>query len=782
MDIAFLVVAISLVAFAGVSHVQRRIRKRIGDLEGALRRSEADNSLRAYERERSHVANAPPAASLVDTTLLADAIGTGRCVLFSGADLPATTQATAAQVVFDVLIDELIRLDTSVNWVKLREELDPNDLLGAVAARVSQHELVETLQRIEEDRGLTPPESTPRWLLGFASLPFTAIVTTAWDNSLERVLSGRELQKIVTEDDVRAASLMESPTPFVKLLGDVAQPHSILWSLADYYRHSARNPSVLRYVNSLVATNGILFTGFNARTINEVLGFLEVGRTPERRDLFALCRVDDSPRDMSLLVAKYGVSVMTYAKGADLEEFTRKLRANLPQEDRRIRTEEASPHRVQHLHLENIGPFRSLELSLDREWTILLGDNAAGKTTILRALALALSGSDGEPLAAADLLNLGADFGRIDVTVQGVVYSSELVRDRNQVRVMADKVTPVQVGSFLALAFPSLRGVASEEVAGPTRLSGVQGGDPEDLAAMRLGWVDVRLDDVRQWLVNIASRARSRVEEEAREGKRQLELVFELLQRLVPGLRIKYTGLEDAGSWEVLVSVEGETVPVHMLSQGVLATLTWAGTLISRMFETFEPASPEELSFNPAHGEALLLIDELDLHLHPEWQRHIVPAIRATFPNLQVIATTHSPLLVGSMETKEVIHLDRLPNGEVETSLHRTYRGWRADQILTSEAFGLDTTRDERTEEIISEYERLLEVTRPSPDQLRRRTELETHLGADLPRVQETSREREASAMVDELLRQHLSGLPAERRAELVEEANAYLREIGSGE
>jgi predicted ATP-binding protein involved in virulence len=61
---------------------------------------------------------------------------------------------------------------------------------------------------------------------------------------------------------------------------------------------------------------------------------------------------------------------------------------------------------------------------------------------------------------------------------------------------------------------------------------------------------------------------------------------------------------------------------------------------------------------NPLHGAGVALIDELELHLHPKWQREVRDKLLATFPNVQFVATTHSPFIIQSMKPGELINLD----------------------------------------------------------------------------------------------------------------------------
>jgi hypothetical protein len=67
---------------------------------------------------------------------------------------------------------------------------------------------------------------------------------------------------------------------------------------------------------------------------------------------------------------------------------------------------------------------------------------------------------------------------------------------------------------------------------------------------------------------------------------------------------------------------------------------------------------------NPLLGAGVVLIDELELHLHPQWQREVVEKLRTTFPNIQFIVTTHSPFIVQTLRPDELILLDDMPMGD----------------------------------------------------------------------------------------------------------------------
>lgn len=107
------------------------------------------------------------------------------------------------------------------------------------------------------------------------------------------------------------------------------------------------------------------------------------------------------------------------------------------------------------------------------------------------------------------------------------------------------------------------------------------------------------------------------------------------------------------------LSGQNTTVPAPWLSQGYQSTLSWLADFIGQMF--LDVGRPVAL----ADMEGLVLIDELDLHLHPTWQARLVPVLKRVFPRMQFIVTTHSPMLLPALEPHEVVTLRMNENGDV---------------------------------------------------------------------------------------------------------------------
>lgn len=147
----------------------------------------------------------------------------------------------------------------------------------------------------------------------------------------------------------------------------------------------------------------------------------------------------------------------------------------------------------------------------------------------------------------------------------------------------------------------------------------------------------------------------------------------------------------------------------------------------------------------------ILLIDELEQHLHPHLQLEIVDGLRAAFPLLQIIATTHSPLIltdaVGNAGNS-IIRLDRSDNGEIVPETLRAPEGQNVLQVLTGDWFGLSTTYDDETLRMLAQHRELL---RGGPEKREEARKLAAELRDRLGRYANTSVEEMVLSIVAEL-------------------------------
>ena len=158
------------------------------------------------------------------------------------------------------------------------------------------------------------------------------------------------------------------------------------------------------------------------------------------------------------------------------------------------------------------------------------------------------------------------------------------------------------------------------------------------------------------------------------------------------------------GEGLVLRGVAGnETVYIGQLSTGTQGLWWWICWLALKMRGRFRQP-------------AILLIDEIENHLHPTWQRRVIPALLEHFPGLQIFATTHSPFIVAGLKAGQVHLLNRDENGVTATTNTEDVIGWTADEILRT-MMGVDEPTDQLTVDRANRLRQLREKETLTPDE-----------------------------------------------------------------
>lgn len=127
---------------------------------------------------------------------------------------------------------------------------------------------------------------------------------------------------------------------------------------------------------------------------------------------------------------------------------------------------------------------------------------------------------------------------------------------------------------------------------------------------------------------------------------------------------------------DLTVTKNGQELAFCQLSEGEKSVIALVGDLARRL----SIANPQ--CDNPMLGEGIVLIDEIDLHLHPSWQAHIFPALQGVFPNIQFIVSTHAPKVLESVESDvQVIRLYE-ENEQIQAECMPPMNGWDVNTIL----------------------------------------------------------------------------------------------------
>lgn len=151
---------------------------------------------------------------------------------------------------------------------------------------------------------------------------------------------------------------------------------------------------------------------------------------------------------------------------------------------------------------------------------------------------------------------------------------------------------------------------------------------------------------------------------------------------------IRFEGNIDPDEDQFTFLFEGVPTPFTALSDGYKAFIGWVGDLVGQLTDV----APPNTKLTELRG--LVLVDEIDLHLHPSWQRAVVPTLAMAFPKIQFVFTSHSPLVASTVERENVFVTEVASDGTATIKqLDEKVFGRSAEQLLLSSYFGLESTR-----------------------------------------------------------------------------------------
>lgn len=710
VDNPYLLLAVLVATLAAVAGaiMYRRLAssaRRIEDFEQQLAQAQrksasvtvTDLALRE-EPDADAGTPAPIDAPVPPDDLVADIVN-GDCVLVIGGGVASSTGAQPWHTAITEIARSLDDSSVSKKQIDLAIRANQIDQLAEmVLRRQSRQEVVSKLSLAFEPGSELPPIIRP-----LSWIPFSGYIDFSWNKAFESALvfADRQVEK-VTHRRGDLAGLIRQGAPFyVKLVGDLDDPDSVLVSYNEMRQSMRDAPDFFRGVSSLATSNRFLFIGVSRESIDALMGQLQVTADTERTH-YALVPNDElySIYEESYL-ADYGIRLLPFQEGAyeQVAQFVDQL-ADRVEDATATFDASASEAQVREAYLErlelrNIGAFESLTLELHRGWNVLLGNNGCGKSTILKAIGVALCGDAVRDVAGAQALLRRNESGErpepgaIDIRVDRARYTTHLVPDGQSVRIQSEQFTPLQTGTWAVLGFPAQRGVVQRQLSGTTKTA-MTTPNVNDVLPLVAGTVDYRMDDLRQWLINTVIRSEDPSGGALASRSRKIrDKFFAIVQDLLINDEIEYHDI-DRDAWRILVRTnEDLVVPIEELSQGMNSILGWVGTLVQRIYEIHPEAE------QPEDRPALVLIDEIDAHLHPAWQMRLISLLEEHFPKLQVVATTHSPLLAGALDQGHVLIAERDPETR-QASISRPEldtEGMAADQILTSPLFGLATTR-----------------------------------------------------------------------------------------
>lgn len=327
---------------------------------------------------------------------------------------------------------------------------------------------------------------------------------------------------------------------------------------------------------------------------------------------------------------------------------------------------------VTRLKLANVRAVEAAEFSFKPGFNLIVGVNGVGKTTALESLAVSLAAVSrhinklkgpahgfvpSDIRAGSETLTVEAEVRVAEHPYTYVIHQpretavahagkeglprEQTVETPAKSTFVGDK-PPVADGKKvlrpLAVLFSTRRAVPSDRAVTKSAAKGGHAAAFAEAFSAR----ELRLGEFAAWM-----RAQAALAEETPGAARVLDAFERAVIRFLP----KYSNLRvsDDDTSRLLIDRRGVTLPVRQLSDGERGSLALVLDLTRRLAQ-----SNPSLDDPAAKGTGVVLIDEIDLHLHPKWQREIVRNLPEAFPLLQFIATTHSPQVIGEVEHERV--------------------------------------------------------------------------------------------------------------------------------
>lgn len=348
--------------------------------------------------------------------------------------------------------------------------------------------------------------------------------------------------------------------------------------------------------------------------------------------------------------------------------------------------------KIKNIKLKNFRCFEELVIELNERCNVIVGVNGAGKSTILDALAISIGTYFAKiptayslPIQKEDVLRKSYLTGSIIsteyqfpvvISTEGIAngkfieWSRELNGLKNKTTVknasnlievghiqqqnIQNGVTDTTLPIFAYYGTGRLykkknNRITKLDIKKSSRLDGYTD-------ALSLGTNEKQL---LRWFedMTLIKIQEDREIPELKTVKTAIEKCFEIGNKDVTDVSINYS----VKSKDIEVSYrknnEIEKLPLHMFSDGIRITLTMVADIATRMAKL----NPQLLD-NVLETPGVILIDEIDMHLHPSWQSRIITSLLETFTNIQIITTTHSPIVISNIESE---YLRILKNNEI---------------------------------------------------------------------------------------------------------------------
>ena len=366
--------------------------------------------------------------------------------------------------------------------------------------------------------------------------------------------------------------------------------------------------------------------------------------------------------------------------------------------------------------LKNVRCFENLVLSFEKEpsedekekregvrhWTVILGENGTGKSTILRAIALVTSGSDalsellGDPRAwvgyrkkfceiEATIETKAGEERRVALRINKNDSISKVIKQNSKSLELLDAALEHTNRNYFVVGYGTSRRLNSAR----SRHKPTSSFDHiRARSVATLFDADATLNPLESWAMDL----------DYRKEQSGLRVVRKALRDFLPGVSLSRIDKENG---RLLMKTGEGVIPLQQLSDGYQNVAAWIGDLLYRVTDAFDDYR------SPLKARGLLMIDEVDLHLHAKWQRTLIDFLETKLPNFQLIVTTHSPITAQQARAGQLHYLRREGGKPGLEKFEGDPRMLLVSQLLMTDVFGLETDESAIVEETKTRYRAL---------------------------------------------------------------------------
>lgn len=367
--------------------------------------------------------------------------------------------------------------------------------------------------------------------------------------------------------------------------------------------------------------------------------------------------------------------------------------------------------RIEQLHLENVGVFDCLDLQFQpckqpdkAEVHIFAGENGTGKSTLLYALAGAFT-SD-RSLILKRFKNVKQTWVELKTSIQTYRYfedtksslPSTSYTQSAQLLEYEELIHHYQKNVFklAVFAYAGDRSLKSHHLVGIKEITK----SPFE-GSLSFHYIDSLI--LMQWIANNKAKAAlAQVKNELQKAAKYqttIQLLEAALTKIV-GFPVEFE-LETEPEFKVELKINGQALEFEVLADGLKSIISWISDLFMRMDRI-----PWIDEGNILERRFILFLDEIDIHLHPIWQRKILPVVQKLFPNAQIFVSSHSPFVIASVSDAYVYKF-QLENGVSRLDTVTESKAGSSYSLVLDEIFAIDELFDVETESEFDQFYQL---------------------------------------------------------------------------